>query len=69
MQKEVITISAVRVDMIHYISKEDLEKKILEMQQAYNPENPSDVLVELQEDINNLNFDGTPKVVLVNVTY
>lgn len=62
-------MSAVRVDMINYITREDLEKGIAEKQQSYNPENPSSVIVELQEDIQNLVFDGTRKVVLVNVTY
>lgn len=62
-------MSTVRVDMIHYITREDLEKGIVEKQQSYNPENPSSVIVELQEDIQNLVFDGTRKVVLVNVTY
>lgn len=62
-------MSAVRVDMINYTTKEDLEKGIVEKQQSYNPNNPSSVTVELQEDINNLVFDGTKKVVLVNVTY
>ena len=62
-------MSTVRVDMIHYITREDLEKGIAEKQQSYNPENPSSVIVELQEDIQNLVFDGTRKVVLVNVTY
>ena len=62
-------MSAVRVDMISYITKEDLEKGIEEKQQSYNPNNPSSVIVELQEDLNNLVFDGTQKVVLVNVTY
>lgn len=62
-------MSTVRVDMINYITKEDLEKGIAEKQQSYNPENPSSVIVELQEDIQNLVFDGTRKVVLVNVTY
>ena len=55
--------------MISYITKEDLEKGIVEKQQSYNPNNPSSVIVELQEDLNNLVFDGTQKVVLVNVTY
>lgn len=55
--------------MINYTTKEDLEKGILEKQQSYNPDNPSSVLVELQEDINNLVFDGNQKVVLVNVIY
>lgn len=68
-KKEEITISAVRVDMINYTTKEELEKGILEKQQSYNPDNPSSVIVELQEDINNLVFDGNQKVVLVNVTY
>lgn len=62
-------MSAVRVDMISYITKEDLEKGIAEKQQSYNPNNPSSVIVELQEDLNNLVFDGTQKVVLVNITY